>query len=102
MTLLTDLNIAGVEVKIIRCNDSGEYKALHEECQSKFYGIKFGFLGHRTHQHDGKVERKFQTFFGRIRVVLNDAGLKDDLRLGVWAVRAITVTFLSNIMSVKY
>jgi hypothetical protein len=47
-------------------------------------------------QRNGKVERKFQTFFGRIRLMLNDAGLKDGLRLGVWALCAIII------MSVKY
>jgi hypothetical protein len=48
MTLLTDLKIAGDDVQIIRCDDSGEYKALHEECQSQGYGIKFEFSGPRT------------------------------------------------------
>jgi hypothetical protein len=33
--------------------------------------------------------------------VLNGAGLKDDLRSGVWAECAMTVTFLSNVTSVK-
>jgi hypothetical protein len=47
------------------------------------------------------VERKFQSFFGRIRDMLNSAGLKDHLRLGVWAECAMTVTFLSNITSIK-
>ena len=44
-TLLTDLKIAGVNVKFIRCDDSGENKALFEECHSKGYGIKFEFSG---------------------------------------------------------
>jgi hypothetical protein len=39
MTLLTDSKIAGVDVQIIRCNDSGENKILHDECQSKGYAI---------------------------------------------------------------
>jgi hypothetical protein len=101
MNLLTDLKIAGVYVQIIRCNNSGENKALHEECLSKGYGIKLEFSGPRTPQRNGKVERKFQTLFGRIRAMLNGAGLKDDLRSGVWAECAVTVTFLSNITSVK-
>jgi hypothetical protein len=33
--------------------------------------------------------------------MLNSAGLKDQLRLGVWAECALTVTFLSNITSIK-
>jgi hypothetical protein len=49
-TLLTDLKIAGVKVKFIRCDDSGENKALFEECRSKGFGIKFEFSGPRTPQ----------------------------------------------------
>ena len=83
MTLLTNLKIAGVDIKFIRCDDSGENKTLFEECRSKCYGIKFEFSGPRTPQRNGKVERKFQTFFGRIRAMLNSAGLKVHLRSGV-------------------
>lgn len=60
-TLLTELKIAGVNVKFIRCDDYGENKALFEECQSKGYGFKFEFSGPQTPQRNGKVERKFQT-----------------------------------------
>jgi hypothetical protein len=44
-TLLNNLKITGVNVKFIRCDDSGENKVLFEECQSKGYGIKFEFSG---------------------------------------------------------
>jgi hypothetical protein len=33
MTLLIDLKIAGINVKLIMCDDSGENEALFEECQ---------------------------------------------------------------------
>jgi hypothetical protein len=83
LTLLTDLKIAGLDVKFIRYNDSGENKALFDECRSKGHNVKFEFSGPRTPQRNGKVERKFQTFFGRIRAMLNSAGVKDQLRSGV-------------------
>jgi hypothetical protein len=101
MTLLTDLKIAGIDVKNIRCDDSVENKALFEACQAQGYGVKLEFSGPRTPQQNGKVKRKFQTFFGRIRAMLNSAGLKDHLRSGVWSECAMTVTFLSNIISIK-
>jgi hypothetical protein len=69
LTLLTDLKIAGINVKNIRCDDSGENKALFEACQAQGYGVKFECFGPRTPQQNGKVERKFQTFFGRIRTM---------------------------------
>jgi hypothetical protein len=47
------------------------------------------------------VERKFQTFFGIIRAMLNSAGVKDQLRSGVWEECAMTVTFLLNVTSIK-
>jgi hypothetical protein len=100
-TSLTDLKIAGVNDNFIRCDDSGENKALFEECRSKGYRIKLEFSGPQTPQQNGKVERKFQTFFVRIRAMLNSAGLKDQLRLGVWAECALTVTIVSNITSIK-
>jgi hypothetical protein len=45
MTLLTDLKIAEINVKYIRCDDSGENKALFEACQAQEYGVKFEFSG---------------------------------------------------------
>jgi hypothetical protein len=74
MTLLTDLKISEINVKYIRCDDPGENKALFDACQAQGYGVKFEFSGPRTHQQNGKVERKLQTFFGRIRAMLNSAG----------------------------
>jgi hypothetical protein len=59
------------------------------------------FLTTTTPQRNGKVERKFQTLYGRIRAMLNDAGLENDVRSGVWSECANTVTFLSNITSTK-
>jgi hypothetical protein len=78
-----------------------ENKALFDECRSKGYNVKFELSGTRTPQHHGKVERKFQPFFGRIRAMLNSAGNKDQLRSGVWAECAMTVTFLSNVTLIK-
>jgi hypothetical protein len=101
MALLTDLKIVGINARFIRCDDSGENKAFLTECKSKALNIIFAFLGPKTPQRNGKVERKFQTFYGRIRATLNFAGLKDRMRHGVWAECANTVTFLSNIIALK-
>jgi hypothetical protein len=40
------------------------------------YNINFEFSGPSTQQRDRKVERKFQSFCGRIRAMLDNAGLK--------------------------
>jgi hypothetical protein len=59
--------------------------------------VKFEFSGTQTPQRNSKVERKFYTFFGRIKAMLNSAGVKDQPRFGIWAECAMTVTFLSNV-----
>jgi hypothetical protein len=64
--LLTDLKIAGIEVKYIRCDDSGENKAFFNYCRLNGELIKFEFSGPRTPQRNGNVDRKFQTLYGRI------------------------------------
>jgi hypothetical protein len=81
LTLLTDLKISGFVVNFIQCNDSGENKALFDECRCKGYNVKFEFSGPGTPQRNGKVERKFQTFFGRIKAIPNSSGVKDQLRI---------------------
>jgi hypothetical protein len=45
MTLLTDLKIAEINVKYIRCYVSGEDKALFDACQAQGYGVTFEFSG---------------------------------------------------------
>ena len=76
MVLLTDLKIASIDVKIICCDNAGENKAFYEDCRSKGINIRFEFSGPRNPQRNGKVERKFQTFYSRVRGTLNCAGSK--------------------------
>jgi hypothetical protein len=61
--LSIDLKIAGIEVKYIRCDDSGENKAFYNYCRLNGELIKFEFSGPRTPQRNGKVERKSQTLY---------------------------------------
>jgi hypothetical protein len=79
-TLLTDLKIANRIVKFIKCDDAGENMTMKNDPMIKSFGIKFEFLGPRTPQRNGKVERKFQTHYGRIRAILNGVSLECELR----------------------
>jgi hypothetical protein len=74
---------------------------MKNDPEIKSFSIKFEFSGPRTPQINGKVERKFQTLYGRIRAVLNGAGLEGELRNKIWAKCVMNVTYLSNIMSKK-
>jgi hypothetical protein len=98
-TLLTDLKIANWIVKFIRCDDAGEKMTMTNDTEIKSFGIKFEFLGPRTPQRNGKVERKFQTLYGRIRPMLNGDDLEDELREKIWVKCVMNVTYLSNIIS---
>jgi hypothetical protein len=100
-TLLTDLNISGIDVKLIHYDDSGENKSLYDSCQENGHMIKFEFSDPRTPQLNGKVERKFQIFYGRIRARFDNGGIEDSVRTGVWAEFARITTFLSNIILIK-
>ena len=99
--LLTDLKIADVNVMFIRCDDAGENRSIKVDHRIKSFGVKFEFSGPRTPQRNGKVDRKFQNFYGRTRSMLNGAGLKDELRSKIWAECVMTTTYLSNIIATK-
>jgi hypothetical protein len=98
-TMLTDSKVAGLNVKYIRCDDAGENMSMNNDLDIKFLGVKFKFSGLRTPQSNGKVERKFHTFYSRIRSILNGASLKGDLRNKIWAECVMTTTFLSNVIT---
>jgi hypothetical protein len=100
-TLLTDLKIANRIVKFIRYDNAGENMTIKNDPEIKSFGIKFEFLGPRTPQRNRKVERKFQTLYGRIRAMLNGARLEGKLRDKIWAECVMNVTHLSNIVSIK-
>jgi hypothetical protein len=99
--LLTDLKIANLIVKFIRCDDNGKNMTMRNDPEIKSFGIKFEFLGPRTPQRNRKVERKFQILYERIRAMLNGAGLEGELRDKIWAECVMNVTYLSNIISTK-
>ena len=61
------------------------------------FGIIPEFTTRETPQHNGKVERSFQTLYGRIRSMLNHAGFEPQCRASLWAEAAATATKLDNI-----
>jgi hypothetical protein len=75
-----DLNIAGLNVRFITCENSGENMTMKNDPGIKSFGIKFKFSGLRNPQRNRMVERKFQTLNQRIRSMLNGAGLEGELR----------------------
>ena len=47
--------------------------------------MKFEFSAPRTPQKHGKVERKFQTFYGKIRAMPNASEIDIEIQNGLWA-----------------
>ena len=96
--LIKDLNAKGFKTKYMRCDNAGENKALKTQCEDEGLGINFEFTARNTPQHNGKVERKFQTLYGRIKSQLNQANLPEGLKNYLWAEAANTATLWDNAM----
>jgi transposase InsO family protein len=89
----------GKVVKDILCDNAGENKALEKKCQVQGLGIQFEYTAPGTPQHNGHVERKFATLYGRaVRSMLNEANLKQSRRTGIWTEAARTATLLDTIL----
>ena len=58
-------NKEGINVKIIRCDNSGENNAFEKECKRRGLGITFEYTAPDTPQQNGRVERKFATLYAR-------------------------------------
>ena len=72
--------ISNVQIKHVRCENAGENIKLDELCKEKGLGIKFQYTSPNTPQKNGVDERRFATSYGRIRAMMNGAGLTGDLR----------------------
>ena len=48
-------------------------------------GLRFEFIIPYIPKQNGTVEQSFITSFGRVRAMLNQAGIKNELRYNLWA-----------------
>jgi hypothetical protein len=71
---------------------------LEKECKLQNLAVKFEYSGPCTPQRNGKIERKFQTLYGRIRAMMNDSGIDGEFRDGLWAEYASTATYYDNLI----
>ena len=74
---------------------------MDDACIEQRMGIKFEYTAVGTPQHNGRVERKFATLYGRIRSMMNNAGIKENLRQKLWAEAANMCVNLDNILVKK-
>ena len=85
-----------IMVKCIRCDNSGENHSLESRCNQEGLGIKFEYTAPNTPQQNRRVERKFQTLYGRVRAMVVGSGIKQSLRNKLWAETANTAMMLEN------
>jgi hypothetical protein len=94
ITLIKQLRSKGITVKIIRCDNAGENVSFQKEAEELNLGLVFEYTAPDTPQQNGRVERKFQTLYGRVRAMLFGFGL-DFLEIKkLWAEAASTATTL--------
>ena len=86
-------------MKIIRCDNAGENKALERESDKNELGIIFVYTAPAwTPQQNGVVERAFVTVMGRARAMMNHAGFTMAKRQQLWCEAAQTATMLGKIL----
>ena len=87
------------KIKFFRCDNSGENRNFKEDVNKYItYQIQFEFTAPKTPQQNGTIERKFATLYGKVRSLLNTAGLTSTLRYALWAHAAKLATQLENII----
>ena len=95
---ISDLkNIHKKKPKYIRCDNAGENESFQQEAQKRGLGLIFEYTSPGTPQHNGVVERAFQTLYGRIRAMLRASGMTEKLKQTLWAECASTCTKLDNL-----
>ena len=87
-----------IQVKIIRCDNTGENKVLERESDKNELGIIFEYSATGTPQQNGVVETAFVTVMGRPRAMMNHAGFTMAKRQQLWCKAAQTATLLDNIL----
>ena len=88
----------GIQVKIIRCDNAGENKALETDSDKNDLGIIFENTALGTPQQNGVVERAFVTVMGCARAMMNHVGFTMVKRQELWCEAAQTATLLDNIL----
>jgi hypothetical protein len=85
-------------VKLLQTNDTGENDASEKELKLQNFEISFEYSDPRTSQTNAHVEKKFQTLYGRIFAMLNDACIDGEFRKRLWPECTSTATFYENII----
>ena len=94
--LIKELQNDKIYVAFIRLDDAGENYALEKACKQQKFESQTRIYRTSYASRNEKVERKFQTQYGRIRAMMNDLGIEGEFRNGLWAECAATGTYYEN------
>ena len=86
----------GTAVASIRLDNSGENRTLKASCKQEGVGIKFEFTAPNTPEQNRRIERKFATLYGRMRVMMNAIPKQGTNTL--WTKATETATDLDNLI----
>ena len=86
-TLISSLESKGKQVKYIRCDNAGEHIPLKTYCEQK--GIILEMTAPNTPQHNGVVERSFETDLNCIRAMLYQANLNKEMATKLWGMAVL-------------
>ncbi|MGL4342651.1 MAG: reverse transcriptase domain-containing protein, partial [Lactococcus lactis] len=82
-----------------RCDNAPEHYTFQQLIKSEVQTHKtFQFTAPHTPEHNGRVERKYATLFGKVRAMLNEALLPAYLRNLLWARAASCASKVENII----
>jgi hypothetical protein len=85
-----------------RCDNAPEHYTFQTLAKSKLKTNKtFQFTAPHTPEHNGRVERKYATLFGKVRAMLNEALLPPYLRNLLWARAASCASKVENTIIVN-
>jgi transposase InsO family protein len=71
---------------------------LENECLRQGLGITFEYTAPGTPQHNGRIERRFPTIYGRVRSTMNKARIRKKIGEGLWTECASMTTKHANMM----
>ena len=99
--VLMQLRSRDINVNNIRCDNTGEHKCLEVKLLESTFRTNLEYTPPGTPQHNGIVESSFRTLYGRVRAILNGAGIHGSMRSSLWAECANIATDLENATSGK-
>ena len=82
--------------RFIRMENGGENLEVEKLLNENMLDIQVEYTPRDTPQHNGIVERSFQTLYNCIRSMLNGAGIYGLLRYNVWTKCSKTATVLND------